>query len=208
MHRDVKELVRRGYDRAAESYLAARPMAGADVALLARLVTRLTPGAAVLDAGCGAGQPVTAALQQAGLAATGLDLSRRQLQLGQRQGALSAAVQGDLVAMPFAAGAFAGVVSYYAIFHLPRAEHPAVFAEIRRVLRPGGLGLLCLGSRDVPEDLDPDSWLGQPMYWSQFDASRNLDLLGAAGFEILWHGEVIDPMAHGRHLFVLVQVSG
>jgi SAM-dependent methyltransferase len=208
VHRDVKELVRRGYDRAAESYLAARPMAGADVALLAHLFDRLAPGAAVLDAGCGAGQPVTAALRDAGLAAIGLDLSRRQLELGRRDGAVTAPVQADLVALPFPAGTFAGVVSYYAIFHLPRAEHSAVFAEIRRVLRSRGLALLCLGSRDVPEDLDPESWLGQPMYWSQFDASRNLDLLRAAGFENLWQREVTDPMAHGRHLFVLVQVRG
>jgi SAM-dependent methyltransferase len=207
MDRDIKQVVRRGYDEAAESYLASRPMVGADVALLRGFVDRLPAGAAVLDGGCGAGRPVAEALRRAGLAVTGLDLSHRQLVLARDLG-WAAAVQGDLAALPFPDGAFAGVVSYYAIFHLPREEHPAVFAELHRVLRAGGLALLCLGSRDLPEDCDPDSWLGQPMYWSQFDAPTNIALLGAAGFDRLWHGEVIDPMGHGRHLFALVQVHG
>ena len=54
-----KARVREGYDRMAAAYLAARPVAGADVALLADLCRALPPGAPVLDAGCGAGVPVT-----------------------------------------------------------------------------------------------------------------------------------------------------
>jgi SAM-dependent methyltransferase len=204
---DVKELVRSGYDRAADSYLVARPMAGADVALLDELIDRLPAGGRVLDAGCGAGQPVSQALAAARLAVTGLDLSIRQLQLARSQGGLLSVVEGDLAAVPFATATFAGVVSYYTIFHLPRSEHGGVFAELRRVLRIGGYALLCLGNRDVPEDRDPDSWLGQPMYWSQYDATTNLRLLEASGFRPLWHREVDDPMGHRSHLFVLAAAS-
>jgi SAM-dependent methyltransferase len=206
--RDVKQLVRRGYDRAADSYLAARPMAGADLALLDDFVARLPAGASVLDAGCGAGRPVTAALVQLGFRATGLDLSFRQLQLAHSQTGSAVMAQGDLAALPFPTATFDGAVSYYAIFHLPRAEHRTVFAELRRVVRPGGPVLLCLGSRDVPEDRDPESWLGEPMYWSQFDAGTNLRLLAGAGFDRVWHRDVVDPMGHGSHLFVLAHARG
>jgi hypothetical protein len=157
---DVKAVVAHGYDQCAETYLAARPDDGADVAELAPLLGALGPGAAVLDAGCGAGVPVTERLVDA-------------------------------------------VVSYYAIIHVPRVEHHRVFAEIHRVLRPGGYALLCLGWGDLPDDLDPDSWLGVPMYWSHFDADTNVRLLGDAGLVVRTSTEVTDPMDHHSHQFVL-----
>ncbi len=108
------------------------------------------------------------------------------------------------MALPFGDGSFDGLVSYYAVIHVPRSEHRAVFDEFRRVLVAGGVALLCLGAGDVPEDDDTESWLGTHMFWSHFDAETNLEMLQAAGFDILRHELVKDPMNHGRHLFALV----
>jgi SAM-dependent methyltransferase len=202
-----RAVVRAGYDDVAESYLAERPLDGADVALLDQLTERLAPGAAVLDAGCGAGVPVVRHLLAAGLATTGLDVSRRQLELARELVPDCELVLGDLAGLPFPAATFAGVVSYYAIIHVPRADHGAIFAEVHRVLRPGGFALLCLGAGDLPEDDDPESWLGAPMYWSHFDADTNLALLGDAGFAIVDDRIIADPMGHRGHLFALVQRS-
>jgi len=202
-----KARVREGYDRIATAYLAARPLAGADVALLADVRRALPPGAPVLDAGCGAGVPVTRNLAATGFRLTALDFSPVQLDLARSLGVEASFVQGDLAALPFADHSFAAVVSYYAVIHVPRAEHAAVFGEVYRVLRPRGLALLCLGAGDLPEDHDLESWLGVPMYWSHFDADTNLRLLGAAGFGIEWSRQVLDPMAHGAHLFVLARRS-
>ena len=80
-----------------------------------------------------------------------------------------------------------------------------MFGEVYRVLRPRGLALLCVGADDVPENDDPESWLGVPMYWSHFDADTNLGLLRGMGFGIEWSRRVADPMDHGAHLFVLAR---
>jgi SAM-dependent methyltransferase len=165
-----RRVVRAGYDAAARSYLAARPSDGADVALLAELMSLLAAGDRVLDAGCGAGQPVSDRLVGAGLATTGLDLAWQQVAMARTLVPGSTVAQGDLAALPFPSGAFAAVVSYYAIIHVPRDEHAVVLGEIRRVLATDGLALLCLGAKDLPADDDPDSWLGTPMFWSHFDA--------------------------------------
>jgi SAM-dependent methyltransferase len=114
-------------------------------------------------------------------------------------------VQGDLARLPFANATFDGVVSYYAIIHVPREDHPTVFTEVRRVLRPGGWTLLCMGAADLSEDYDPDSWLGAPMYWSHFDEGTNLDLLRDAGLEVVDDRVIPDPMGHHGHLFVLAR---
>jgi ubiquinone/menaquinone biosynthesis C-methylase UbiE len=194
-------VVRRGYDHVADAYLAARPGASADVGLLRELLSRLGPRGRVLDAGCGAGVPVTQVLTAAGHAVAGLDCSTRQLALARTRVPAAAPVQGDLGALPFRAEQFDAVVSFYAIIHVPRRDHPAVFAECHRVLRPGGLALLCLGARDVPEDHDPASWLGTPMYWSHYDAATNLELLRAAHLDVIDDRMIDDPMGHGEHLF-------
>lgn len=202
---DPRAVVRAGYDQVAEAYLAARTHEGGDVDALEDLLALLSPGARVLDAGCGAGVPVAARLVGAGCATFGLDLSLGQLRLGAEHVAGWRPVQGDLAELPFPDRAFDAVVSFYAVIHVPRALHPAIFREVHRVLRPGGRALLCLGAADLPEDDDPDSWLGTRMYWSHFDAATNVALLREAGFTVDDDREVPDPMGHRGHLFARVR---
>jgi SAM-dependent methyltransferase len=201
---EIRTTVRTGYDEIADRYLAARTRDGADVARLDDLLAGLGPRDLVLDAGCGAGVPVADLLGRHGMRVIGLDFSARQLALARQHVPEVALTRGDLAALPFADATFAAVVSFYAIIHVPRDEHPRVFAEIRRVLVPGGRALLCLGARDTPGDDDPDSWLGTHMFWSHFDSTTNIELLHAAGLMVEWADEVLDPMDHGRHLFALV----
>jgi SAM-dependent methyltransferase len=203
VHDARHEVVRRGYDEIADRYLAARTTGG-DLELLPELVARLSAGDAVLDAGCGAGVPVMTQLVEAGLEVVGIDLSSAQVCLARSESPGARVAQADLVALPFGDGSFDGLVSYYAVIHVPRSEHRAVFDEFRRVVVPGGVALLCLGAGDVPEDDDTESWLGTNMFWSHFDAETNLEMLQAAGFDILRYDLVKDPMNHGRHLFTLV----
>jgi SAM-dependent methyltransferase len=202
---DPRRVVRDGYDRIAESYLTARPSDGADMALLGDLSPRLPTDAAVLDAGCGAGFPLSADLARRGLRVVGLDFSARQLGLAQAKLGALELVQADLVHLPFGHASFDAVVSYYAIIHIPRSCHVGVFSEFHRVLRRGGMALLCLGWTDNPADHDPESWLGVPMFWSHYDADTNLHLLQQAGFGIEWSREVPDPMEHASHQFVLAR---
>jgi ubiquinone/menaquinone biosynthesis C-methylase UbiE len=198
-----RDVVRRGYDAIAERYLATRS-SGGDVALLSQLVARLSSGDAVLDAGCGAGVPVMRELAGAEMRVVGIDLSSTQLELARSRVPAADLAHADLISLPFRDRSFDALVSFYAVIHVPRAYHRAVFAEFRRVLRPGGIALLCLGARDLPEDDDADSWLGTHMFWSHFDARTNLELLRAESFEVLLDRIVADPMDHGHHLFALV----
>jgi len=198
-----KRVVREGYDRVANSYLQARPHDGEDIALLAEVLHDLPSHSQVLDAGCGSGIPVATQLLEAGHDVVGLDLSSGQLSLARSNLAKCQFVQGDLTNLPFSNGSFDALVSYYAIIHVPREEHEALLSDIHRVLRHDGRALLCLGWGDLPEDHDPDSWLGVPMFWSHFDEKANLALLSKVGLIPRWSKQVADPMGHASHQFVL-----
>ena len=67
-------------------------------------------------------------------AAAAASLERRLVGSGVR------VVHGDGAAMPFADGAFSGVVSFTMLHHVPSAAlQDRLLAEARRVLRPGGV---------------------------------------------------------------------
>lgn len=99
-------------------------------------------GAAALDLACGTGD-IAFELSSRGVRVIGLDVTFRMLQLARgkrppRQGAVTF-VGGDMMALPFADGSFDLVTAGYGIRNAP-AIAPAL-AEVRRVLRPGGLFL-------------------------------------------------------------------
>lgn len=202
---DPKHTVRAGYERAADAYLADRPQTSPDIMALEQLTRRLANGALVLDAGCGAGVPVTQRLAER-YRVVGVDFAARQLALAAVHVPSAALAQMDLTRLGFAAEAFDAVVSYYAIIHIPRDEHAGIYADLFRLLRLGGLAFLCLGAESYADDHD-DDFYGVRMYWSHFDAAANLDLLRRAGFEIVWHQVIRDSLggeeATGGHLFVL-----
>ncbi|MFV0276685.1 MAG: methyltransferase domain-containing protein [Parahaliea sp.] len=121
---------------------------------------RLPPGARVLDLGCGEGRHVISAYLEGEVQSVGVDLALADLQATRdkfqpfardndpgRSFGLAAATA---LALPFADGCFDRVICCEVLEHIP--DYRGALAEIRRVLRPGGL--LCLSvPRRWPERL-------------------------------------------------------
>jgi SAM-dependent methyltransferase len=207
MLNNPEETVRAGYEMAAAAYLADRPQTSPDVAALEQLVSRLAPGALVLDAGCGAGLPIARRLSQTHRV-VGIDFAMRQLALAASNVPAAALACMALTRLGLAAGVFDAIVSYYAIIHVPREEHAGILNALFHLLRPGGLAFLCLGALNLDDDFDED-YYGVRMYWSHYDAPTNLTLLRQTGFDVLWWEIISDSLggvaATGGHLFVLAQ---
>ncbi len=184
MRDERKAVVEAGYDALAGAYLdwAARIDADPRERMLEAFGARLADGSRVLDLGCGAGIPSTRALA-ARFAVTGVDLSAAQLAIARREVPGATFIHDDLAAIDVPAASFDGVTALYAISHVPREEHAALFGRIARWLVPGGLFLATLGATDGPDWTG--EWLGAPMFFSSHDAVTNRRLLAAAGFELL-----------------------
>jgi SAM-dependent methyltransferase len=92
----------------------------------------------VLELGCGAG--MLALLKRKGVHLTGVDLSD-ECALAARRNGYDATFSASLSRLPFADASFDYVVSLDVIGHILEEEKDAVLAEIKRVLRPGGVTL-------------------------------------------------------------------
>lgn len=199
-----KDVVKAGYNAIANRYLASRTLYSEDVRLLGELTQRLPAGARILDAGCGAGVPVARLLSSA-FDVTGVDFSESQIELARQNVPGATFICQDMTALDFPEDTFDAVCSYYAIIHIPREEHRALFRKFHGILKASGLALLCLGAEDLQDDIDAN-YLGAEMYWSHFDAPTYLAMLKECGFRVLWSKTVADETCPGAgHLFVLAQ---
>jgi SAM-dependent methyltransferase len=135
----------------------------------------------VLDLGCGDG--LFASLLFAGRSRpVGVDSFRPSLELARRSGAYRALAMADVAALPFRDGSFATVFSNCVVEHL---DDPAsAFAEVRRVLQPGGRFVFTVPSERFKELL----------FWP-----RVLSRLGLRGLARRY-GEMINRLLVQKHL--------
>jgi SAM-dependent methyltransferase len=177
-----------------------------DPSVLVEFSSLLPPRSLILDAGCGAGVPVTQFLAQRHRV-VGIDFSITQARMASSlvPSALIACL--DMTRPAFPPTVFDGVCSFFAILHIPRSKHSSLLAEFHRLLRADGLALLCLGDRDTDASYGP--YFGTKMFWSHFDRREYLGMLTAAGFIIESSQIEPDPIAkNATHLFVLARKDG
>lgn len=175
--------VRDGYDDVADAYAEHRSQEGAGTDLVRSFAGDLPDGARVLDAGCGGGLPATDLLSERH-DVVGLDVSRTQVTRLRANVPDAVPVEGELSRLPFTDASFDALASLFAVIHVPRERHAAVFAEFHRVICPGGAGLLVVG-HEAWEGHNPD-WLdtGTEMRWSYHGLDTTRRLLREAGFDV------------------------
>ena len=91
--------------------------------------------------------------------------------------------QADMARLDLPPASFDAVAAFYSIIHVPREEHAELFRRIAARLRPGGVLLAALGTRDVSADYQED-WLGAPMYWSSHEPQTALRAIEEAGLAV------------------------
>lgn len=101
---------------------------------------QLPPNANVLDLGCGTGRLLDRLANHfPDLQGTGIDLSEEMLRQARRRNRHHPRlifISGNAEALPFAVGQFDAVFNTISFLHYPHPE--TVFAEVSRILAPGG----------------------------------------------------------------------
>jgi ubiquinone/menaquinone biosynthesis C-methylase UbiE len=164
------------------------------------------PGMDLLDVACGTGNASIPAAN-AGARATGLDFSAELLEIARERAADAMVeidfVEGDAQELPFEDDSFDRVVSMFG--HMFAPDHERTAAEMKRVLRPGGViafacwtpeGLIGRMFRTLAELIPPPPGGTPPILWGTEQHVR--ELLGDAEFErheIEWQDESVEAYA-------------
>jgi SAM-dependent methyltransferase len=202
---DSKQLVADGYNQVADAYAQMeRAAPWPRMRWLEKLMNLLPQGAAVLDLGCGSGDPADIILARQHQV-TGVDISEAQIRKARQNVPDGTFIQADLGAIAFPPASFDAVVSFYTLEHLPREEHGLILSRIATWLTLGGYFLLGTEAVEIPGVVG--SWLGVPMFFSSYDAETLQGLLREAGFVI--QQQATEPQIEQGHeiqyLWVLAQ---
>jgi ubiquinone/menaquinone biosynthesis C-methylase UbiE len=140
-------------------------------------------GHPVCDLGCGPGY-IGAYLTSHGVEAVGIDVSAGMVAQARLAFPAMQFTQGDMTDLHIADGSFAGIVCFYALIHVARAQVPAALGEMRRVLEPGGALLVAVHGGNGT--LHADEMAGQPadLHATLFSLSELCSLMERAGFTI------------------------
>lgn len=130
-----------------------------------RLVKRETgkSGGALLDYGSGTGH-FAAAMKKAGWNVTGLELNDKAREYSTKSLGIKAIRPDEINRLP--SGSFDCITFWHVLEHL--SDIKGIMAEVKRLLRPGGVGLIAL-----PNNMSYDSMYYRN-YWAAYDVPRHL----------------------------------
>lgn len=184
---ETKALIEQGYDTVAPAYLAwsgPRPTT-TRTDYLNKLFALLSPGAKILELGCGAGVPATQVIIEKGFDVTGVDISAAQIELARQHVPQATLIHDDMMSLEFEPGSFDAVIAFYSIFHLPKEEQGLMVERIISWLKGGGYLLFNLHSEEG--DILRDDWMGVKMFSSGLgvDGTRQMLKKDGKGLKII-----------------------
>lgn len=170
------------FDQIGARYDEAFPHKEGQLAATDWVVEHLVAGDRVLDVGCGTGVPTAERLTVAGMAVTGIDISEEMLRLARANVPDAEFRQQDLLDLAPSEGPFDGIVAFFALLMLRRADIGAALSQLHGLLRVDGVLALSM----VEADLDdvPIPFLGSEIRVSGMLRDDLRTALAEAGFVV------------------------
>ena len=203
MAQNMRKLVRQGYNEGNYNKFYDRKsskLTPFDKLMCDELISRLKEDSQILDLGCGTGLPYDKYFVKNKMNLTGIDISEKHIELAKKNVKTAKYLVGDFFSKDIKEK-FDAIVSFFAIFHIPRTEHKKLFERINSLLKNNGYILLTLGADSMKYDVNPN-FAGAPMAWSSYSVENNKKLVCRAGFEILL---VVEDYRTERHLWILAK---
>ncbi len=200
---DMRNEVKEGYEQGdyEGEYRQDRELRDEEKQLLDKLFSELDPGAEILDLGCGTGLPFDRYLAEKGYNVTGVDIAENHVEAARQNVPDAEFLQGDFFEQEFGENSFDAVVSFYAIFHIPRDEHRELYERINYWLKDAGYMLATVAGGEMEEYRDED-FVGSEMVWSSHSQEKNRELIEDSGFSIT---ETYEEKDDEHHLWILAE---
>jgi len=176
----IRHAHRAVYEANAERWDAERSRHLFEGAWLDRFLAHLPKGGAVLDLGCGSGEPIACHLIAQGCAVTGVDFSPAMLALARQRFPNATWIEADMRSLDLGIR-FAGIIAWDSFFHLDRDEQRELIPRLVRHLLPGGALLVTVG----PEDGEAIGRVGDgAVFHASLSPAEYAERLDAVGLRI------------------------
>jgi ubiquinone/menaquinone biosynthesis C-methylase UbiE len=186
--RNAHDVLAGWYAERLAGVLESMPIERAVLDLFSELTLAAGLGAEVADVGCGTGR-LEPYLASRGLSPLGVDLSPGMIEVARRDHPAFGFQVADLRDLPFADSSLAGVVCWYSLIFLAPPDRTTAFAELARVVQPGGYMVTAFKDGDGRHRRSGRSaGLGVEFdsYW--LSAREMADLAVGAGFAVVFQG--------------------
>ncbi len=152
---------------------------------LDRFAALLPEGGAILDIGCGMGEPIARYLIDQGFALTGADASPALIAMAADRFPDQQWLVADMRRLDLG-HRFDGLLAWHSFFHLSPQEQRGMFARFAAHLKPNGALMFTSG---LAHGEAIGEWQGEPLYHGSLDPEEYRYLLGENGFAVLRHVE-------------------
>ena len=190
------------YERHADAFDRIRGRDLFEKSWLDRFTAPLPAGSAILDLGCGSGEPMAASLIARGFAVTGVDASQRLIELCCVRHPAHEWHVADMRALT-PEKTFAGILAWHSFFHLTPPDQRAMFPRFAAMATPGAMLMFTSGPA---YGIAIGTFEGEPLYHASLDGAEYRSLLAANGFAVVEHRQE-DPDCGGATVW-LAQKSG
>ena len=169
------------YDRNAARFDAERPKGLHERAWLDRFLGHVPAGGSLLDAGCGAGEPIASYMAGRGYRVTGLDACAAMLALARPRMPDGDWRLADMRGLDLPER-FHGIIGWDSFFHLTRDEQRELLPRFAVHLLPAGVLMLTVG----PEDGEVEGRVGEDrVYHASLSPAEYESILSSNGMEVI-----------------------
>ena len=188
------------YERHARAYDAERSRNLMERAWLDRFCALLPPGGAVLDIGCGPGEPIARHLIETGYAVTGVDSSPAMIALCKARFPQRSWHVADMRSLALRQ-CFNGVLAWNSFFHLTQDDQRRMFPVFRAHAAPKAALMFTSGPR---AGAALGAYQGEPLYHASLHPEEYRGLLAANDFNVVSY--VPEDPSCGWHTIWLAQL--
>jgi SAM-dependent methyltransferase len=185
------------YDRHAERWDRERWRNLFERPWLDRFLTLLPRSGAILDLGCGSGEPIARYFIEAGYKLTGVDSSPAMIRLCASRFPDETWIAADMRTCSLDRW-FDGIVAWDSFFHLRQDDQRRVFGIFRKHAAPNAALMFTSGPR---EGEAIGTYQGEPLYHASLDPEEYRVLLDEQGYEVVSHVSE-DPRCGGRTIWL------
>ena len=200
----MRQIVEEGYDKGdyKGTYRTSNEPNDMEEKFLKKLLNLLPENPKILDFGCGLGIPFDKYLVENNCTVTGIDISQKHIDEAKENIPEAKFIKGDFSKINFQEN-FDAIISFYAIFHIPREEHKKLFIKMANLLEKDGKILITLGTSGAYGE--EEDWCGTTMAWSNYEPEVYKKLIDESGFKILEAEFEGQPGDEEYHFWILAQ---